>query len=57
MHVLMPPETPSGSQFGRRRFATSRKHLLAEINALALALEEAEEATGSGRAPIAARAD
>jgi hypothetical protein len=34
-----------------------RDHLLAEIDALAIELEEAAEATESSRAPISARAD
>jgi hypothetical protein len=57
MHVLMTPETPSGPRFRRRRFASLREHLLAEIDALALELEEAAEATASGQVPISARAD
>jgi hypothetical protein len=57
MHLLMTPETPSGPLFGRRRFASLREHLLAEIDALALELEEAAEATDSGQVPISARAD
>ncbi len=57
MHLLMTPETPSGPQFGRRRFAPLREHLLAEIDALALELQDASEATDSGRVPISARAD
>src|SRR3954463_1298687 len=57
MHLLMTPETPSEPPVGRRRFAPLREHLLAEIDALALELEEAAEATGSGNAPISARAD
>ena len=57
MHLLMTPETPSGLQLGRRRFASLREHLLAEIDALAFELEEAAEATESGQVPISARAD
>jgi hypothetical protein len=57
MHLLMTPETPSGPRFGRRRFASLREHLLAEIDALALELEEASEATATGPVPISARAD
>ena len=57
MHLLMMSETPPGPHLGRRRFASLREHLLAEIDALALELEEAAEATESGRAPISARAD
>jgi hypothetical protein len=57
MHLLMTPDTPPEPPIGRRRFAPLREHLLAEIDALALELEEAAEATGSGRAPISARAD
>ena len=56
MHLLMMAEIPSGPRFGRRRFASIREHLLAEIDALALELEEAAEATESGRVPISARA-
>ena len=57
MHLLMMAATPSEPRFGRRRFASLREHLLAEIDALALELEEATEATESGRVPISARAD
>jgi hypothetical protein len=57
MHLLMTPETPSAPQFGRRRFASLREHLPAEIDALALELDEAAEVTDSGRVPISARAD
>src|SRR4051794_2834434 len=57
MHVLMRPEISPGPHFRRRPFAPPREHLLAEIDALALELEEAAEATGSGNAPISARAD
>jgi hypothetical protein len=56
MHGLMT-EIPSGPRIGRRRFAPLREHLLAEIDALALELDENAIATGSGRVPIAARAD
>ena len=44
-------------RFGRPRFGSRRDHLLAEIDALAIELEEAGEATSSGRAPISARAN
>src|SRR3954470_22493617 len=57
MQVVMNPETPREPRIERRRFAPLREHLLAEIDALALELEEADEATASGRAPISARAD
>jgi len=57
MQLLMMAETPSEPRFGRRRFASLREHLLAEIDALALELEEAAEATDSSRVPISARAD
>jgi hypothetical protein len=57
MHLLMMAEIPSGPRFGGRRFAPLREHLLAEIDALALELEEAMEATECGRVPISARAD
>ena len=39
-----------------RRFVKRRDHLLAEIDALAIELEEASTTTASGRAPLAARA-
>jgi hypothetical protein len=57
MPLLMMPETPPRPHLGRRRFASLREHLLAEIDALALELEEAAEATDSGQVPISARAD
>jgi hypothetical protein len=57
MHLLMTPGTPSALHFGRRRFASLREHLLAEIDALALELEEGAEATASSQVPISARAD
>src|SRR5690349_10536707 len=57
MLLLMMSETPSRPHLGRRRFASLREHLLAEIDALALELEEASEATDSGQVPISARAD
>ena len=57
MHGLMTPETPSGRRIGPRRFAPQREHLLAEIEALAIELDESAAATASGRVPIAARAD
>ena len=57
MQLLMMAEIPSGPRFGGRRFASLREHLLAEIDALALELEEAAEATDSGQVPISARAD
>jgi hypothetical protein len=50
----MSPNSPQARRFARPRF---RDHLLAEIDALALELEEAGDATASGRVPIAARAD
>jgi hypothetical protein len=50
-------ESPAGRRFGRPRFLSRRDHLLAEIDALAIELEEAAEATSSGDAPISARAD
>lgn len=50
----MSPDSPPERRFARPRF---RDHLLAEIDALALELEEAGDATTSGRVPIAARAD
>ena len=50
----MSPHAPHERRFARPGF---RDHLLAEIDALALELEEAGDATTSGRVPIAARAD
>ena len=49
-------ESPGGRRFGRPRFGARRDHLLAEIDALAIELEEAGEVTSSGNAPISARA-
>ena len=57
MQLLMTAETSSVPHTGRRRFASLHEHLLAEIDALALELEEAAEATGSGKVSISARAD
>jgi hypothetical protein len=57
MHLLMMPATPSRPHLGRRRFASLREHLLAEIDALALELEESAETTDSSRVPISARAN
>jgi len=57
MQLLMTAETSSGPHLGRRRFASLRTHLPAEIDALALELDEAAEATASGRVPISARAN
>ena len=44
-------------RFGRPRLDSRRDHLLAEIDALAIELEETGEATSAGDAPISARAD
>jgi hypothetical protein len=57
MYLLMMPETPSRPRSGRRRFAPLGEHLPAEIDALALELDEAAEWTASGQVPISARAD
>ena len=57
MRVVMNDDFSTESQFVRRRFASRRDHLLAEIDALAIELEEAGEATDTGDAPISARAD
>ena len=57
MWWVMSHDTPNPSRFGRPRFTTRRDHLLAEIDALALELDVAAEATASGRVPISARAD
>jgi hypothetical protein len=48
-------ESPGGRRFGRPRFGSLRDHLLAEIDALAIELEEAGEATLAGHAPLSAR--
>jgi hypothetical protein len=53
----MSPDSPQQRRFARPRFGSLRDHLLAEIDALALELDEAGDATTSGRVPIAARAD
>ena len=50
----MGEESLSERRFARPRL---RDHLLAEIDALAIELDEAGEVTGSGHAPISARAD
>jgi hypothetical protein len=50
----MGDESPRERRFARPRL---RDHLLAEIDALAIEFDEAAEATASGHAPIAARAD
>jgi len=57
MRLVMLPESSSQRRFGRPQLGPLRDHLLAEIDALAIELEESGEATESGRAPIAARAD
>ena len=58
MRVVMNDDFSTESQFVlRRRFASRRDHLLAEIDALAIELEEAGEVTDTGDAPISARAD
>ena len=57
MSDSMIPYSPRERRFARPRFGSLRDHLLAEIDALALELEEAGDATASGRVPIAARAD
>jgi len=49
MLLLMMSETPPRPHVGRRRFASLREHLLAEIDALAFELEEAAEVTDSGK--------
>jgi hypothetical protein len=53
----MSHDTANPRRFGRPRFLSRRDHLLADIDALAIELEEAGEATAGGRAPISARAD
>jgi hypothetical protein len=53
----MTHDSHQEERFGRPRFESRRDHLLAEIDALAIELEEAGEATASGRVPISARAD
>ena len=57
MGWVMNDQSPRERRFGRPRFGSRRDHLLAEIDALAIELEEAGEATSSSRAPISARAN
>ena len=57
MGWVMNDQSPKERRFGRPRFGSRRDHLLAEIDALAIELEEAGEATSSNRAPISARAN
>src|SRR5829696_3597728 len=57
MGWVMNDQSPRERRFGRPRFGSRRDHLLAEIHALAIELEEAGEATSTGRAPISARAN
>jgi hypothetical protein len=53
MSAVMTDEPPRP----RRRFLRRRDHLLAEIEALALELDEAGAATTGGHVPLSARAD
>ena len=53
----MSPDTPKARRFDRPQLGSLRDHLLAEIDALAIELDESSVTTQSGRAPIAARAD
>jgi hypothetical protein len=53
----MSDESPRPRRLQPPRFVTRRDHLLAEIEALAIELDEASGATASGHAPVAARAD
>jgi hypothetical protein len=53
----MSDESSRPRRLQPRRFVTRRDHLLAEIDALAIELEDASDATSSGHAPVAARAD
>ena len=57
MRHVMSDDFSSESRSVPRRFASRRDHLLAEIDALAMELEEAGEATATGDAPISSRAD
>ena len=57
MQRVMNDQSATRRRSGRRRFASHRDHLLAEIDALALELEEAGEVTADGAAPISARAN
>jgi hypothetical protein len=57
MWWVMSHEPPMERRFGRPRLGSRRDHLLAEIDALAIELEEAAEVTATGSVPIAARAD
>ena len=50
-------ESSGGRRFARPRFGSRRDHLLAEIDALAIELEEAGEATSSAQAALSARAN
>ena len=52
----MSPDSPKARRF-RPQLASLRDHLLAEIDALAIELEELGESTAGGRVPGAARAD
>jgi hypothetical protein len=56
MGLLMSEDLPTERRF-RPQLGSLRDHLLAEIDALAIELDEASAATASGRVPIAARAD
>ena len=57
MSDSMNADSPQERRFARPRVGSLRDHLLAEIDALALELEEAGDTTASGSVPIAARAD
>jgi hypothetical protein len=57
MHPAMSDDFQQQRRFARMRSPSRRDHLLAEIDALALELDEAAAATASGTVPIAARAD
>ena len=57
MRQVMRHDFPQERRFARTQSRSLRDHLLAEIDALALELEEAALATSSGSVPIAARAD
>ena len=53
----MSPDPPRERRFGRPRLGPLRDHLRAEIDALAIELDEAAAATESTHVPISARAD
>jgi hypothetical protein len=57
MRPLMSDDYPQQRRFARQLSPTRRDHMLAEIDALALELDELAAATASGSVSFAARAD